>query len=202
MHPTRQRIIEFLKEKDQATVDELAAEVTMTPMAVRYHLNVLQAEALISAPVVRYQNGPGRPQQIFRLTESADRLFPEDYYSLTHYLLDELNAQFEKKKLVEIFSNIAQRQAAEAPALEANCPFEERLETMAAFLNKKGFVIDWEITGAGYKIHNHSCPYRQVVKKHREVCSLDKHVIGVMLGVTPTPVACFAAGDDHCIYTV
>jgi predicted ArsR family transcriptional regulator len=50
MHPTRQRIIEFLKEKEEATVEELAAEVGMTPMAVRYHLNVLQAGNLITAP--------------------------------------------------------------------------------------------------------------------------------------------------------
>ncbi|MEW5960399.1 MAG: helix-turn-helix domain-containing protein, partial [Chloroflexota bacterium] len=47
MHETRQRIIEYLKEKQQATVEELAAAITLTPMAVRYHLNVLQANNLI-----------------------------------------------------------------------------------------------------------------------------------------------------------
>ena len=61
MHETRQRIIDFLKEKKQATVEELAAAIELTPMAVRYHLNVLQANNLIVAFAVRRQAGPGRP---------------------------------------------------------------------------------------------------------------------------------------------
>ena len=74
MHETRQRIIDFLKEKRKATVEELAAAIDLTPMAVRYHLNVLQADNLIAAFAVRRQSGPGRPQQIYRLTEAAIRL--------------------------------------------------------------------------------------------------------------------------------
>ena len=53
MHETRQRIIEFLKEKNQATVEELATAIDLTPMAVRYHLNVLQADNLVAALAVR-----------------------------------------------------------------------------------------------------------------------------------------------------
>ncbi|MBN1220967.1 MAG: helix-turn-helix domain-containing protein [Anaerolineae bacterium] len=202
MHPTRQRIIEFLKEREEATVEELATEVDMTPMAVRYHLNVLQADNLITAPVVRHQKGPGRPQQVYRLTEAADQLFPEDYYSLTSYLLDELNLQLDKNELAEVFSNIARRLASEAPAPRTGQTFEARLDAVIAFLTQKGFVVDWEADGELYKIHTHSCPYRHVVKDHREICSLDRQVIGTMLDVTPIRLACFAQGDDHCTYQV
>jgi predicted ArsR family transcriptional regulator len=202
MHPTRQRIIEFLKEREEATVEELAAEVKMTPMAVRYHLNVLQADSLISAPAVRHQSGPGRPQQVYRLTEAADNLFPEDYYSLTNYLLDELNSQLDKQDLAEIFRNIARRLASEAPLPPDNQTFEERLDAVIAFLTKKGFVVDWEAEGDSYKIHTHSCPYRQVVKDYREICSLDRQVISTMLNISPTRIACFAVGDEHCTYQV
>ena len=202
MHPTRQHIIEFLKEKEEATVEELAAEVDMTPMAVRYHLNVLQADNLITAPAVRHQSGPGRPQQIYHLTDAADELFPEDYYSLTNYLLDELNTQLGKKELADIFSNIAHRLAAEAPASKEGQTFEDRLDDVVVFLTKRGFVLDWEFNGNEYKINTHSCPYRQVVKDHRMICSLDKYVIGTMLGTAPVRVTCLAHGDEHCTYEV
>ena len=202
MHPTRQRIIELLKEREEATVDELATEVEMTPMAVRYHLNVLQADNLITAPLVRHQNGPGRPQQIYRLTAAADELFPEDYYSLTNYLLDELNVQLNKSDLADLFSKIACRLASEAPAPQKDQSFEERLRDAIAFLSQKGFVVDWEVEGDVYKIHTHSCPYRQVVKAHQEICSLDRHVLSAMLNVTPSRVSCFALGDDHCTYQI
>jgi predicted ArsR family transcriptional regulator len=202
MHPTRQRIIEFLKEKEEATVEELAAEVSMTPMAVRYHLNVLQAENLITAPAVRHQTGPGRPQQVYRLTAAADELFPEDYYSLTNYLLDELATQLDDKDLAGIFGNIARRLAAEAPQPGENQTFEDRLDDVVGFLTKKGFVVDWELSDAEYKINTHSCPYRQVVKDHSMICSLDQYVISTMLDAAPVRVTCFAHGDDHCTYEV
>jgi predicted ArsR family transcriptional regulator len=202
MHATRQRIIELLKEKEEATVDELATEVKMTPMAVRYHLNVLQADNLITTPAVRHQSGPGRPQQVYRLTEAADELFPEDYYSLTDYLLDELNVRLDEGGIVELFDNIAQRLASEAPLPQENQTFEERLDEVIAFLSRKGFVVDWEAEGTAYHIHSHSCPYRQVVKEHQEICVLDKHVISTMLKVTPDRIACFATGDEHCTYRV
>jgi len=202
MHPTRQRIIEFLKEKEEATVEELATEVDMTPMAVRYHLNVLQADNLITAPTVRHQTGPGRPQQVYHLTEAADELFPEDYYSLTNYLLDALNTQLGKKEVAEIFSDIARRLAAEAPAPQKGQTFEDRLDDVVVFLTKKGFVVDWELDGDEYKINAHSCPYRQVVKDHRMICSLDQYVISTMLEAAPVRVTCFAHGDEHCTYEV
>ena len=202
MHPTRQRIIEFLKEKEEATVEELAAEVGMTPMAVRYHLNVLQADNLITAPAVRHQTGPGRPQQVYRLTDAADELFPEDYYSLTNYLLDELNAQLGKKEIAAIFGNIARRLAAEAPPPREGQTFENRLDDVVGFLAKKGFVVDWELHGDEYQINTHSCPYRQVVKDHRMICSLDQYVISTMLEAVSVRVTCFAHGDEHCTYEV
>jgi predicted ArsR family transcriptional regulator len=202
MHPTRQRIIEYLKEKEEATVEELAVEVSMTPMAVRYHLNVLQADNLITAPAVRHQTGPGRPQQVYHLTDAADDLFPEDYYSLTNYLLDELNSKLDKKDLVGIFDNIARRLADEAPPAGEDQTFEDRLDDVVGFLTKKGFVVDWELVGDEYKINTHSCPYRQVVKNYRMICSLDQYVISTMLEAAPVRVTCFAHGDELCTYEV
>jgi predicted ArsR family transcriptional regulator len=202
MHPTRQRIIEYLKEKEEATVEELAAEVSMTPMAVRYHLNVLQADNLITAPAVRHQTGPGRPQQVYHLTDAADDLFPEDYYSLTNYLLDELNNKLDKKDLTGIFNSIARRLADEAPPPKEGQNFEDRLDDVVGFLTKKGFVVDWELNDDEYKINTHSCPYRQVVKDHRMICSLDQYVISTMLEAAPVRVTCFAHGDEHCTYEV
>lgn len=202
MHETRQRIIEFLKEKRQATVDELAAAIDLTPMAVRYHLNVLQADNLTAAFAVRRQSGPGRPQQVYQLTEAADELFPEDYRSLTDYLLDEVSQRLGKEGVGELFNNIANRLAGEAPPPKAGQPFEKRLDEVIAFLTEKGFAVCWETDGNGYVIHAHSCPYRRIAKEHSEICLLDKYVIGTMLNTVPSRIACLTNGDGHCTYRV
>jgi predicted ArsR family transcriptional regulator len=200
MQATRQQIIEFLKEKGQATVEELAAAVNLTPMAVRHHLNVLQAENLITASVIRRHTGPGRPSQVYQLTEAADGLFPVDYYSLTDYLLAELTQQLGQPSVVQIFCNIAHRLANEAPPPKPDQSFEERLDEVMAFLTEKGFVVDWEAQDNSYMIHAYSCPYRQIARDHTEVCLLDKQIISSMLDTNPTRIASLANDDGHCTY--
>ena len=202
LHDKRQQIIEYLKENEQATVDELAAFVNLTPMAVRYHLNVLQKDNLIAASTVRQLAGRGRPQQMYALTNAADELFPEDYYSLTGYLLDELQLQLGETGIEAIFNSIANRLAQEAPPLKANQTVEERLSQLKIFLEGKGFVVDWESARNTYRLHAYSCPYRQVAKEHGYVCLLDQRIIGSMLNTNPIRVACLTSGDSHCIYEI
>jgi predicted ArsR family transcriptional regulator len=202
MQATRQQIIEFLKEKGHATVEELAATVNLTPMAVRHHLNVLQAASLISSSTIRRHSGPGRPSQVYQLTQAADDLFPEDYFGLADYLLVELSHQLGQAGVSQIFNSIACRLAGEAPAPKENQTFEERLDEVIAFLSDKGFVVDWEAKENDYMIHAYSCPYRQVAKDHAEVCMLDKQIIGSMLNNTPTRIACLTTADDHCTYRI
>jgi predicted ArsR family transcriptional regulator len=202
MHETRQHIIEFLKEKGQATVDELAHVVDLTSMAVRYHLKVLQADNLIVASAIRRQDGPGRPQQVYKLTDAADEFFPEDYHGLTTCLLDELSLRLGPEGVDDVFLSLANRLASEAPPPRADQTFEERLAEVITFLSTKGFTVCWEAAGDDYLIHAYSCPYRQVVKGYQAVCQLDKHVIGSMLNTFPTRIACLTTGDDHCTYRV
>jgi predicted ArsR family transcriptional regulator len=202
MQSTRQQIIEYLKEKGPATVDDLATVVELTPMAIRHHLNVLQADDLITSYAVRRQDGPGRPSQVYRLTEAADKFFPVDYYRLTDYLLDELKLQLGHERVAEIFNNIATRLASEVPTLKNGETIEERLTELIAFLTDKGFVADWEAQHEGYLIHAYSCPYRQVARTHAEVCLIDQQIISAMLNTTPVCIACLPSADDHCTYHV
>ncbi|MCB0194253.1 MAG: winged helix-turn-helix transcriptional regulator [Anaerolineae bacterium] len=202
LHQTRQKIIEYLKEKEQATVDELADVVSLTPMAVRYHLNVLQKDNLITAPAVRRPKGRGRPQQVYALTEAADDLFPVDYFGLTDYLLDELSMQLGDEGIYQIFCRIADRLAGEAPPARHNQTIAERLDEVVTFLQGKGFVVEWEMEGNNYVIHAHSCPYRQVAKDHEEVCLLDKRIISFMLNTEPVRTSCLSSGNTYCTYQI
>jgi predicted ArsR family transcriptional regulator len=202
LHHTRQQIIEYIKEKGQTTVDDLATVVNLTPMAVRYHLNVLQRDNLISSPAVRRAAGRGRPQQVYALTEAADNLFPVDYCGLADHLLNELTLRLDKEGIDDLFSSIANRLGHEAPVATENQRPEERLGEVMAFLTKKGFVVDWEDQEDYYMIHAYSCPYRQIAKEHKQVCLLDKQIISMMLNSTPTRIACLTSGDSHCTYQI
>ncbi|NTU63973.1 MAG: ArsR family transcriptional regulator, partial [Chloroflexi bacterium] len=62
MQATRQRILEILKERGAATVEELGSDLDLTPVTIRHHLDILRNEGLIQAPKVKRRDAPGRPQ--------------------------------------------------------------------------------------------------------------------------------------------
>jgi predicted ArsR family transcriptional regulator len=200
MQATRQRIVELLREQGESTVEELAEAVGLTHMAIRHHLNVLQSENLVISSRVRRQKAPGRPQQLYSLTETADGLFPEDYYSLSKYLLDELNLTMGYQGTVKFLQQIAGRLAAEAPAAIAGQSFAERLGQVTGFLTKNGFVSLWEQADDGYTIHTLTCPFRQIAHTHRELCEMDMALVRHLLDVEPLRTSCIVEDGDRCTY--
>ena len=92
MQSTRERILNILKERGQATVDELSQELSLTAVTVRHHLDILRGEGLIAPPLTRRRKTPGRPQYAYTLAEKASDFFPKRYDRLAQLILDEVRA--------------------------------------------------------------------------------------------------------------
>ncbi|MFQ5577286.1 MAG: helix-turn-helix transcriptional regulator [Anaerolineae bacterium] len=200
MQVTRQRIIDLLRKQGYATVEELAQTVGLTQMAVRHHINVLQAENLIEVARTRRQPKPGRPIQVYGLTEKARKLYPQEYIQLTDLLVAAVIDRFGQSGANDVFNSMANSLVEDAPPPLKNQTFEDRLSQVVTFLQDKGFVVEWGTQDGRYIISHLDCPYRKFAQQHREVCLLDKKVIGDMLHVTPKRVSCIACNDDTCTY--
>jgi predicted ArsR family transcriptional regulator len=200
MQVTRKRIIDHLRRHGQATVDELTKTIGLTHMAVRHHLNVLQAESLVEIATMRRDNKPGRPVQIYALTDNAEQLYPQDYFHLTDLLLEEMIDQIGPDGMSEFFNRIAERLLQVAPSPRHGQTFEKRLDDVVDFLKDKGFLARWEIEDGQYVIHHLACPYRQLAIRHQEVCLLDEFLIGSMLKVDPQRTCSIAENGDICTY--
>ncbi|MBM4432220.1 MAG: helix-turn-helix domain-containing protein, partial [Chloroflexi bacterium] len=86
----RQRILNILKERGQATVADLATALDRAPVSLRHHLDILQKQELIRTAGVQRRNCRGRPRHIYVLTEAASRFFPHSYVTLADELLKEM----------------------------------------------------------------------------------------------------------------
>jgi predicted ArsR family transcriptional regulator len=202
MQPTRQKIVELLKEQGQVTVAELADAIGLTQMAVRHHLNVLYGDKLVATSSVRRKNQPGRPQQLYTLTEAANQLFPEDYYHLISYLVDEIRATLGPGALDKLLRRIATKMTAQESVARPGQSPEERLGQLVQLLSANGFTARWEAKGDNYIVRLLTCPYRQVAQEHAEVCHLDMQIINNMLNAEPVRETCIAHGDEHCTYRI
>jgi predicted ArsR family transcriptional regulator len=202
MQITRQRIIDLLRKQGQATVEELSQQVEFTPMAVRHHLNVLLAKDLIAVSHTKRQHKPGRPVQIYNLTDKARNLYPQKYIQLTDLLVQEIANRIGQDGVIDIFNNLAARLVKDAPPAKTAQPFEERLDDIVGFLRDKGYVVEWKRVNGQYMIYHLDCPYRQFAQRHQEICLMDAKILEDTLNVTPRRISCIACQDDKCTYVI
>ncbi len=200
MQSTRQEILAILKEEGQATVEDLAERLELTPMTIRHHLNVLQAQNLVIASKVRRSKKVGRPRLVYTLTDAADELFPQSYGELARYLVSELKQTLGQEEAEEVFRRVAERMIQTAPAPVSGQSFDERLAQVVDFMEEQGFLSRWEKDDRGYIVTNLNCPYRHVSLEHSEVCIMDTEILTRLLGVTPQRVSSMRAGESSCSF--
>ncbi len=200
MQSTRQEILDILKEDGQATVEDLAQRLELTPMTIRHHLNILQAQNLVVASKVHRSKKVGRPRLVYTLTDAADDLFPQSYGELARHLVSEVKETMGQQEAEAILRRVADRVASEAPPPVAGQGFEDRLSQAMGFLHEQGFLSRWEKVGDGYIIRNINCPYRHITREHDEVCIMDTEILTKLLGVAPQRLTSMRAGEPTCSF--
>jgi predicted ArsR family transcriptional regulator len=202
MQPTRERILNILKERGQVTVDELGKELGLTAVTVRHHLDILRGEGLISAPLAQRRKAPGRPKHVYTLTEKASAIFPKRYSQLTDHLLDEIRALLAPDQVSQMMQRIGERMAEQA-AISNGDDFETRLTAVVKFLNELGYMAQWEQNDDGdHLLHIANCPYEQVSQHNPEVCAVDMAMLTRLLGAPPQRITSSAQGDHQCTYAI
>jgi predicted ArsR family transcriptional regulator len=200
MQSTRQEILEILKEERQATVEDLAQRLELTPMTIRHHLNVLQAQNLVEASKVRRSKTVGRPRLVYTLTDAADDLFPQGYGELARHLVSELKNTVGAEAAEEIFVRVADRMIRTAPPAVQGQSFEDRLDQVVGFMGTQGFISRWDKKDDGYVITNINCPYRHVSREHDEVCIMDHQILNKLLGVAPQRISSMQEDESCCSF--
>ena len=197
---TRDVILRTIKEQRHSTVDDLARAADVSPVTVRHHLNMLQADGLLTTEAVRRK--VGRPYFIYSLSEKAQELFPQKYARLSSRLLDELKANFPAGTISTLCHGVVQQIVAKHRREFEHRNLEDRLDYLVELLSEEGFLARWEKTEAGYQITEYSCPYLSVGQKHHEVCVFDKTLITTILQTDVQQHSCMLEGDNCCHFTV
>lgn len=200
MQETRQRILEILKARGQATVNELSYELGLTAVTIRHHLEVLRTEGLLAPPQARRKKGPGRPQYVYRLGEGAEDFFPRSYHRLAEAVLAELEVRIPPEEMDRLVEGVAARMAALADLPEETA-LPVRVDAALEFLNGLGYLASAEAMGDGrYEIRVANCPYAQIARRHPQPCQVDARLIALLLGIEADRVQTIAQGDERCIY--
>jgi predicted ArsR family transcriptional regulator len=168
LESSREAILEILRRREGASVDQLSHELGLAGATVRRHLDVLMRDGYVSATQVR--GGTGRPRYAFSITEAGAELFPHHYVRLTRRLIDEIISLAPEEttgrqgaELADlIFEKMADRLAREyGPRVEGD-NIEQRVRATARLLAEEG--LDFEIVSdeAGVRLLGRGCPCQRL----------------------------------------
>ncbi len=197
---TRSKIMRALKIGGGSTVTELAAQAEVSPVTVRHHLGSLQADHLVTATVER--RSVGRPHHVFHLTDAGEETFPRQYLNLTKRLLDQMKANLPADTISDLFERMARQITATHSATLEGKSQGERLALLSEILEAEGFMVSLEESGNGTRIIEHNCPYRNLGRRHPDVCMLDQALIDTVLETRSERTSCMLNGDQRCVYVV
>lgn len=205
MQQTRHDILEILRRRGQATVDELVEDLMrrrghITSVTVRHHLGRLQDEGLVTTAELRRKHSPGRPQHIYSLTPQADAYFPNNYQRLVAGLLNELRRQLPPEGVNVILEGVAVHWAAEMDL--SDLPMQRRMDAVVEYLNGQGYAASWEPGDEGVILHTSNCPYHLVAEGSVSLCEMDMRLVASLVGAVPRRLSEMKAGDDTCSYLI
>lgn len=201
---TRRRLLDSLKQTGPQGAAELASPLGITAMAVRQHLYALEAEGLVVNEPER--RGKGRPVKLWRLTEAADRFFPDGHAELTTALLGAMRETFGEKGLEKLMAARSAQQAADYGArLGKAKSLKDKLKKLAAARTEEGYMaaVERAEDGGWLLVENH-CPICSAAAACSGLCAAELDVFRRVLGpeVEIERTDHILAGARRCAYRV
>jgi predicted ArsR family transcriptional regulator len=203
---TRTKILEILRRRREATVEDLTRALELAPATVRRHLDILQRDGFVKVRPVRRDTG--RPHFAFSITQAGEEVFPQHYVRITNRLIDEIltlapedTAGRSGRELAGvIFERMADRLAASYEGRVTGATLAARLEQVRDLLNAEGIVVEVRQDGAELVLAGRGCPCRRFGEQS-EPCEHDKKLLERLLHahVEPLPAA---SSDDARAYRV
>ncbi len=198
---TRDLILANLRRKGQCSVSELADLTEISPISVRHHLAVLQAEGFVTA--IPERRGVGRPRLLYSLTEAGLERFPTKYLALTNRLLSEIKGRLPQEVVEQLFRDMAANMASEMSAQIEGLPMAQRVDRLLQLLSDQGFEARAEVDKQGdYRVTELNCPYYRISLRHPEVCTIDAEIISQALDASVHRQSCILSGDRNCTFSV
>jgi predicted ArsR family transcriptional regulator len=187
-----------------ATATELSQRLGITAVAVRRHLDALEAAGDVAAgdrPAFGPKPGRrrGRPAKIYSLTDAGRGRFEQAYDDLAVSAM-----RFLRQVQPEALEEFAQRRAAEfearyRPELDGIADPHARAARLAELLTADGFAASVEEgPTAILQVCQHNCPVAQAAHEFPQLCDAEAAAFARLLDTNVTRLATIAHGDGVC----
>jgi len=199
LSPAQKQVVVAVKKRGEASAEELAEALGITPSGVRQHLAALRAAGVVAA---RQERGrPGRPTDLYHSTDLAEAMLPTASVDLSVELLDHIEEE-DPQLVSRIFERRRDRRVAQARTQIAGKSLDDKMAFLAGMLDEEGYLADFEKLPDGvYRMTLHSCAIWAVASKYGQACTTELEFLREVLPeVEIERIAHKAAGAYACGY--
>jgi predicted ArsR family transcriptional regulator len=198
---SQQEIVTLLRRRGAMTVEGLSRAIGISTVAVRQHLDVLEAERLVDS---RTERRPiGRPRRLFHLTDAADDLFPKNYSGLAQMVLEHLESSGGAEQVEGFFCARRLHMQREMASRVEGRDLEGRVAALAEIQDQAGYMAEWEKNEDGsYTLREHNCAICKVARRFPQACANELQLIQDLTGAEVVREQHLAAGDSTCAYRI
>jgi predicted ArsR family transcriptional regulator len=202
---TRRKLLLLLRKHPGTTVAELAAELELTGMGVRRHLDALESEGLVETTECT-RRARGRPASGWRLSATGLELFPRRYDTIALDVLEDVAEQVGPGAVAAVFERRTEKMVNEyEDALADRHTLEERVAGLTQIRDDAGYLAEMSADADGSLVlTENNCAVHRVAEHHPAVCAMELTLIRRVLGpdVEVTRTAHTMAGDAVCSYCI
>ncbi|MDQ6826023.1 MAG: hypothetical protein M3Z14_02335, partial [Candidatus Eremiobacteraeota bacterium] len=148
------------------------------------------------------RRGPTKPTYEFSLTREAETLFPQRYDKMLGAVLREVREQSGSTAVKAIFDGIAARTLAKNRERFVQKSPAEKVNELAGILRENGVDAEVDLVNGSYVLHEHNCPYVNVVQEHPEVCSMIHNVLSEIAPAGHEQTESIATGGNECRFVM
>ena len=178
MKNSRQRIIDYIKSRNLATVLEISQALNITPANARYHVHSMLKQGVIEKIGISLGQIARRPPGVYSLASTMrrhnmDRLAS----SFLLYTLDHKTPSKQAEILKKITFIMCEK------SIQSTGTFSQKLYKAINLLNEMNYSAHWEAHATMPRIIFNHCPYKSIVNEHPELCHFDQILLQTLTGL-------------------
>ncbi|MBD2004222.1 MULTISPECIES: iron-sulfur cluster biosynthesis transcriptional regulator SufR [Cyanophyceae] len=179
---TKQDILQHLLKIGQASAQELADALEISPQAIRRHLKDLETEGLIIHQQV--QAGMGRPQHVYQLSQEGRDRFPSRYGEFAVDFLDTLTETLGYEQASSVLRKHWERKAKEYRERLSEGNLRDRVAKLVELRKAEGYMAEWypvQESDCQFILTEHNCAISHVASSFPSVCGHELEMFAAAL---------------------
>lgn len=192
-------MLDLMRREGTMTIAALVEELGVTATAVRQRLTRLMDAGLIERRTERQTRG--RPNHRYSLTEKGERSTGNNFSDIAAVLWTEVRSIDDPEIRRGLLKRIADRLVERYRDDIAGDTLGDRMTALSRLMADRDVPFEVDSSGELPVLTALACPYPELAKTDRGVCTMEKLMLSEILGENMRLSACRLDGANCCTFT-